>query len=119
LAAVLTAEALARPASAFAGADGEGPAGTGVVATGATALSVQGLAVFSRSGKLTIAAGKTSATMTGVALTSASLVLATPQNDVSGAAVRSAVPNVAAGSFTVHLVKAVSHKVTVGWFVVN
>ena len=52
-------------------------------------------------------------------LTSASLVLVTPQTDVPGVAVRSAVPNVAARSFTVHLAKAVTGKVTIGWFVVN
>jgi hypothetical protein len=40
------------------------------------ALQVSGPAAFSRSGALTVAAGKSSATQTGVALTSASLVLA-------------------------------------------
>jgi hypothetical protein len=78
----------------------------GVLAIGATALNVQGPAVFSRSGVLTIAAGKSSATQTGVALTSASLVLATLQQDRSGVWVRSAVPNVTGSSFTVHLSKA-------------
>ena len=97
----------------------ECPSGTGVQATGATALSVQGPAVFSRSGTLAIAAGRTSAIQAGVALTADSLVLATVQNDVPGVVVSSAVPNVTAGSFTVHLARAVGHIVTVGWFVVN
>jgi len=103
------------------GVFGDSADGVGVWASSqnATALKVTGKAHFSRSGKLVIAAGKTSATKTAVALSSASLVLVTPQNDVSGVAVRSAVPDVAAGSFTVHLAKAVSKKVTVGWFVVN
>ena len=97
------------------GATGVSSTGVGVRASGKTALSVQGPAVFSRSGTLTIPAGNTSATKTGVALTSASLVLVTAQNDVPGAVVRSAVPHVATASFTVHLAKAV----TLGWFIVN
>jgi len=56
---------------------------------------------------------------TGVALTPASLVLATLQQDVPGVWVRSAVPNVTAKSFTVHLSKAVSAKTKVAWFVLN
>jgi acyl-coenzyme A thioesterase PaaI-like protein len=44
---------------------------------------------------------------------------ATPQDNIAGAAVRSAVPNVAGSSFTVHLAKAVSKAVTIGWFIVN
>jgi hypothetical protein len=95
------------------------PAGTGVLASGATALAVQGPAVFSRSGVLIITAGKSSATQTGVALTSASLVLATLQQDRTGVYVRSAVPKPAASSFTIHLNKAVSVSTRVAWFIVN
>ena len=96
--------------------------GVGVLAdntAGGTALQVAGKAAFSRSGVLTVAAGKSSATQTGVALTSASLVLATLQQDRSGVWVRSAVPNIAGSSFTVHLSKAVAASTTVAWFVVN
>jgi hypothetical protein len=102
-----------------AGLLGESRSGTGVSAAGKTALNVAGPAVFSRSGKLTIKAGGTSGTKTGVTLTAASLVLATPQNDVSGAAIRSAVPDVKTGSFTVHLAKPVAQSVTIAWFIVN
>jgi hypothetical protein len=102
-----------------AGVKGTSSAGIGVLASGQTALSVQGPAVFSRSGTLTIAAGSKSATKTGVALTAASLVLVTAQNDAPGAVVRSAVPNAAAASFTVHLAKAITKPVTLGWFIVN
>jgi hypothetical protein len=98
---------------------GECPSGTGVRATGKTALSVQGPTVFSRSGTLTVAAGASSATKTGVTLTAASLVLATLQQDRAGVWVRSAVPNVAASSFTVHLSKAVSASTGVAWFILN
>jgi hypothetical protein len=101
------------------GVHGQCPAGTGVRASGKTALAVEGPAVFSRSGTLTISPGKTSATKTGVALTAASIVLAIPQNDVPGAVIRSAVPNHAAHSFTIHLTAALHAKLTVGWFIVN
>jgi hypothetical protein len=97
----------------------ECPSGTGVRATGATALSVQGPAVFSRSGTLTIAAGGSSATQTGVALTASSLVLATLQQDRAGVWVRSAVPNIPGSSFTVHLSRVVPAAMSVAWFVVN
>lgn len=78
-----------------------------------------GPAVFSRSALLTIAAGTSSATQTGVALTPASLVLATLQQDHAGVWVRSAVPNAAGSSFTVHLSKAPPAGTSVAWFVVN
>lgn len=99
-----------------------GRTGTGVLAentAGGTALKVRGKAAFSRSGVLTVVAGKASATKTVVALTSASLVRATLQQDRAGVWVRSVVPKVSAGSFTVHLSKAVSARTTVAWFVVN
>ena len=97
-------------------------AGAGVLAentVGGTALQVAGPAVFSRSGTLTVAAGASSATKTGVALTAASLVLATLQQDKTGLYVRSAVPNVPGSSFTIPLSKAVTASITVAWFVVN
>ena len=93
--------------------------GIGVKASGKTALDVHGPAVFSRSGTLTIAAGHKSATEQGVELTGASIVLVTVQNDVPGVVVRSAVPHVASASFTVHLTKAPTKAITVGWFIVN
>jgi hypothetical protein len=57
--------------------------------------------------------------VTGVALTAASLVLATLQQNLSGVYVRSAVPNVAGSSFTINLSKAPSASAKVAWFVVN
>jgi len=80
---------------------------------------VAGIAAFSRSGTLTVAAGSSSGTVTGVALGAASLVLATLQQNLSGVYVRSAVPNVPGSSFTIHLSKAVSASAKVAWFVVN
>ena len=104
----------------------EGSAGSaataGVVAFngfGGTALDVNGIAVFRRSGLLTIAAGASSGTVFGVTLSTASLILATLQQDRAGVWVRSAVPNIAGHTFTVHLSKAVTASITVAWFVVN
>ena len=54
-----------------------------------------------------------------MALTSASLVLATMQQDRAGVYVRSAVPNAATSSFTINLSKAVTASTSVAWFVVN
>jgi len=89
---------------------GECVAGIGVLAQGATALSVQGRAVISRSGVLAVPPGRCSATQVGVALTSASLVLASMQQDRAGVWVRSAVPKIAGSTFTVHLRRPVTSR---------
>ena len=96
--------------------------GAGVVAenaAGGAALQVQGVAAFARSGLLTVAAGKSSATVTGVALTAASLVLATVQQNLPGVYVRAAVPKITGSSFTVYLSKAPTVTANVAWFLVN
>jgi hypothetical protein len=104
---------------AGAPAIGEGVGVTAQHTSGGTALQVIGKAAFSRSGTLTIKAGDSAVTLTGVALTAASMILATLQNDVPGVYVQSAVPDVSEGSFTIHLSKAVPTSTTVAWFVVN
>jgi len=95
--------------------------GVGVFAQGTTVgLRVDGAAVFSRSGRLTIAQGTSAGQVKHVNLTSSSLVLATIQADVSGVVVRGVSiitgPN---GSFTVHLNNKAPVTLVVGWFVVN
>ena len=85
----------------------------------AAILQATGPAVFSRSGLLTIAAGASSGTVTGVALTVASLVLATLQMNVAKTWIRAAVPNIAGSSFTVYLNTAAKASTSVAWFVVN
>jgi hypothetical protein len=87
--------------------------------SGGTALQVDGTAVFSNSGTLTITAGTSAVTKTGIALTAASLILATLQNNVPGTGIQSAVPDVSKNSFTIHLNKAVPVSTTVAWFIVN
>jgi hypothetical protein len=54
-----------------------------------------------------------------VALTSASWILATVQQNLSGIYVRAAVPNITASSFTVYLGKAPTASIKVAWFIVN
>jgi hypothetical protein len=86
---------------------------------GGAALKVTGRTVFSRSGTVTVRSGSSSVTRHRVALTGSSLVLATVQHDVPGVWVRCAVPDVAGGSFTVHLSKAVRTSTKVAWFVIG
>jgi hypothetical protein len=100
---------------------GTGP-GVYAVSNGqGNALDVVGTATFSRSGLVSIAAGASTATVTGVALTAQSIILANLQNKLTGVLVECVVPNVTANSFMIVLSKAVpaGKKATVGWFVVN
>lgn len=87
---------------------------------GGVALKVMGPAQFAQSGLVSIAAGAKSATVTGVALRPASLVLATVQNS-AGVFVQNAVPNVTGSKITLNLNTAVGSGKTakVAWFVVN
>ena len=86
---------------------------------GGIALKATGPASFTRSGVLTVRAGTSTVTKTGLALTAASLVLATLQQNRAGVFVQAAVPDVSGSSFTIHLNKTVSASTNVGWFVVN
>ena len=100
------------------------PGGVGVSAenSSGTALKVTGIATFSRSGVVSIAAGKSTATHTGVSpLKSTSLVLANLQNSLPGVYVEAVVPNVSGHSFEIVLSKAVPAGKTakVAWFIVN
>jgi hypothetical protein len=100
---------------------GSGVFGSGGTSAGAgvTGFGAGGGPGVSGTGLVTVAAGSSKVTKTGVALTAASLVLATLQQDVPGVWVRSAVPNSAGSSFTVHLSKAVPASTKIAWFVVN
>jgi hypothetical protein len=98
--------------------------GVGVLAEnsgGGNALQVNGPALFSRSGHVVIPSGEDSAVVAAPALTAQSLVLALMQNKTGKVQVASAVPDAAAGTFTVHLSKApvAPDNATVAWFVVN
>jgi hypothetical protein len=96
--------------------------GVGVYASGAgMALQVNGKTEFSRSGRATIAgtsgSPKSSVTVTNVALTAKSLVLATPQRYQAGVYIEAAVPNVSGSSITIYLSKAVTKNFPVAWMV--
>ena len=72
-----------------------------------------------RSGTLTILAGSSSITQTGINIDSSSVVLATLQQNRSGLWVQAAVPSVSGSSFTIYLNHATNSNAAVGWFVVN
>jgi hypothetical protein len=93
--------------------------GPGVLAqnTAGNALQVEGKAAFSRSGLATVPAGMRKTMVTGVALSAQSLILATAQSNAG--AVRSAVPDIPGGKFTIQLTKAATTDVPVAWFVLN
>lgn len=85
----------------------------------AVALKAQGVTQFKRSGKLTVKAGTGKATKSGIRIDAGTLVLATLQQDRPGVYVRSAIPDAAGHSFTIHLNTTVSKDTTVAWFLVN
>jgi hypothetical protein len=82
-------------------------------------LLVTGKAAFARSGKLTIAAGHSSLTKTGIGLTSISFILATLQSNVAGLFIQAVVTNPAGSAFTIYLNKAPTISVVVAWMAVN
>jgi hypothetical protein len=102
---------------------GQTNTGVGVRAYSGTstgmALRVSGKAAFDRSGKLTITAGHSSITLTGIPLTSASFILATVQTNVAGLSIQAAVTSPAGSRFTIYLNKAPSVNVSVAWLAVN
>jgi hypothetical protein len=59
-------------------------------------------------------------TVTGVALTSSSLILATPQGIVPAVAdFEGGVPDVSGSSFVIHLTKATKSSLNIAWSVVG
>jgi len=101
--------------------------GIGVAASASTpsgrALSVQGKAEFSRSGKAvvpgTAASPRSFVVVAGLALSTKSLVLVTPQAAIAGVFVIGVVPNVADGKVRIVLNKAVTVSYPVAWFVIE
>jgi hypothetical protein len=111
----------------------QGSSGTGIgvsaASTTGTALQVEGVATFSRSGTALIAGTtanpEASVTVAGVSLSSGSLIFATLQAYVASAgvtpsvAVAAVVPDAQAGAFTIYLTAPVTVSVTIAWFVVG
>jgi hypothetical protein len=100
-----------------------GSRGIGVYATApspdSAALQVNGRSVFSQSGRIVVPAGATSATQSGLSLSTAAFVVATLQQNLPGVAVRAAIPDPVAGTVTVFLTGVPSVDATVGWMAVN
>lgn len=105
-----------RSPSQAVGVHGRATVGTGVRAqagAGGTALRVDGKAVFSRSGVLTVRAGTSSRSLSVAGLTAGSHVFAVVRGGDGKAWVRKVRPG--AGSFTVLLNKNASRATTVTW----
>jgi hypothetical protein len=121
LSGAVTAESPVSPPSTGVHGRCDEAVGTGVLAESAhgTALKVDGTAVFSRSGVLTVPAGARSARQDDVELTSESLVLAVLRRHQAFRHVAAAVPHPGSRSFTVHLNLPASPGCEVAWFVVN
>ena len=114
-------------------ADGEAGVGVFGMATGSqaigvyatapspesAALQVNGRAVFSSAGELTLPKGAKSGTQGGLTLSTSAFVIATLQQNLPGVYVRAAVTDAVAGSVTVYLSKAPKVDARVGWMVVN
>lgn len=111
------------PAATNTGVHGVGHASgaTGVLAesSAGTALRVNGAAVFSRSGVVTLSPGSDSAVQAGVPLGPSSSVLAVLRSHHRGLHVEAAVPDARSDSFTVFLNRRVNAPAEVAWFVVN
>ena len=106
-------------APANTGVFGYSDGGTGVYAKAATgtALYVSGKAKFSRSGRSTIKAGKSSLVVSLAGVTTSSLVFAVLYSSRSGRYVRAVTPTT--GKFTIYLNTSVTSSTYVSWFVVN
>ncbi len=116
---------LAGSAVAVLGLAGNNPdvvAVAAVAGSQATALSVEGKARFDRSGRASVAGGKSFVDVTVQGgLTSGSLVLATPMLNRPGVYVQSAVPNPATSKIRIYLNKVASSSspTPIAWFVIN
>jgi hypothetical protein len=97
----------------------DGAIGVSAASINGVALGVYGVATFSRSGLATVAANKTSVTVTEVALTDTSMVLATVQGNVKKVSVEGVVVDPGASQFTIHLTKAPTASLSVAWFVIG
>lgn len=107
----------------FIGVRGTGGSsgGVGVQAIGASAtdigLAVFGKVTFSRSGRTTIGAGRSSVKITLAGTTTSSRVFAVLHSNRAGRYVRAVVPTT--GSFTIYLNTTVTSATYVAWFVLN
>jgi hypothetical protein len=98
----------------------KGAVGVWAYSGAGTALTVEGTAAFQTAGTTEVAGTsakpKSSVKVTGVPLTSTSLVVATAQGHMSGVYVEGVVLDVSAGSFTIYLNKSITTSLVIGWF---
>jgi hypothetical protein len=93
--------------------------------TGGTALAVDGAATFSgvtsfsRSGLAAVAKGADSVSVTGVALSSSSMVLATLQTNVGKLGVRCVTTSSSESEFTIYLTEKAPANCNVAWLVIG
>ena len=96
-------------------------ASAGVLAVGQSAtdiaLEVQGKVKFSRSGRATLGAGKSSVKVTLAGVSTGSRVFAVLHSNRTGRWVQSVVPTT--GSFTIYLNGTVTASTYIAWFVLN
>ncbi len=85
--------------------------------TAHTALRVNGKTSFSRSGRMTVAAGYSSVGRTLAGVTTSSLIIGTIQTNRAGYYVQAAVP--ASGSFRIYLNKTATAATNVAYFIIN
>jgi hypothetical protein len=87
------------------------------------AVHVDGVAEFSRSGLVKVKPPALtfvdSVTVTGVALSESSLILATMQDYLKGAAVAGVVADARRSSFTIYLTALLSVPFRIAWFVIG
>jgi hypothetical protein len=104
------------------GVHADSMSGTALVAVShgsGVALKADGPVVFSRSGLLTIAAGKSSISKAVGALSATSMVLATLQANRAGVYIQAAVAGRASGKITIYLNKKVTAATKVAYFVLD
>lgn len=84
-----------------------------------TAIRVEGVASFTRSGVVTVASGARTAKVSVTPISAETLVFATPQQRLAGTHVEAAVPNEGNDSFTVHLNRRAPQDLRVAWFLLG
>ena len=84
-----------------------------------TALRVEGVASFTRSGTAVVPAGKRTANVRVAPVTPQTLVIATAQERVAGIHIEAAVPDTTNDGFTVHLNRRAPEDMRVAWFLLD
>jgi hypothetical protein len=118
-----TSIALDRQEGVGVWAESQTPGGVALRADGPSVFNGRadfaGVTTFSRSGVVTVPRGRLSVTTTGVALTPATIILATPQNRARDVHVHAVETDPRAGSFTCYLTGKAPADVRIGWIAIG